>query len=228
MPWTPPVTEAHLRRLLAAVARSIPAGGVIRASAPWTHECALHWLLSLAMARLRRAGLSAGVRGATYRGLAAPPRPPAQIAVLLDAPAYPDLGPWLSPPPGQVNILAGPAGDFRAMGARPCFLAAGRDPDFPRRAASYRQTLAAALDAAGAGAWDAALLNGLGCDLPAGSAIPKIAAGGSLPTQWLMWTEVMRRGIDVRGRLDAMGSACPERARRRFALRRRVTPGSRA
>lgn len=170
MPWEPPLIERHFESLTELCRQARLSEGILIVAGEWTHESALHFLLAVSVARWRRGGLRVSVAGNPYVGTSAPPRPlHADIAILLEAPAYPDLGAWLVREPDSVAVLVGPQEDCaRAFQRQADFVASGHDPDFHSRVESAIRL------------WDTVfcevpedcqlvfLLNALGCDVPWG------------------------------------------------------------
>jgi hypothetical protein len=235
IPWTPPEFESNVQALIHLCLQRRASGGGIVLGAGWPYESAVFRLLAVAATRLRRAGLAVEVCGTPYCSLAAPRRPEADIAILLDAPSYASLDGWLESKRGQVTVLVGPEADWLLATALPIdFLAEGADAGFSDRAARHVRSLRDLWRGAASEVRSALLVNALGCDvpadlvaLPAGAPFLPVGDGEfvTLPSQWLAWQAIAEfaEELDRAWESEATRRAPPallERAAYRFGARR--------
>lgn len=234
IPWTPPEFEWKVGALIGLCLERRACGGRVVIGAGWPYESAVFRLLAVAATRLRRSGLSVAVCGTSYCALAAPARPKADIAILLEAPGYAALDPWLETRRGQAVVLVGPEADWRLGADLPIdFLAEGADPGFPDRAARHAGYIRDLWKCADPEVRSALLLNALGCDVSQGflsesGEAPFLAVGDddllTLPGQWLVWQAIapFADELNETWERDATRRAPPpllERAGHRLALR---------
>ncbi len=131
---------------------------VVRVSGDASTEAPLMAALATMASRLRRMGLTVNERGEVLHSVEAPGRPEGEVAILLEAPFYEDLGTWVEEHARQTVILTGHDDEWRRVGVAPD-IALAPFPEIGLEAWRARWREAALRGE------DGALSAGLGCDL---------------------------------------------------------------
>ena len=138
--------------------------------------------------------------GEVFTHAEAPALPTAGVAILLEAPAFAELGRWASPPPGCVTLLAGWVEDWRSA------------PDIlyerPRAApifARYLDLLAEAGETGSTAVTDAMLIAASGVDflcdaLRRGAAPPFATSSKVIEVNRPVFLSARERAVARRGR----------------------------
>lgn len=112
----PMAVEMAAAPLMEAVVLRRP---LVRISGDASAEAPLLAALATMASRLRRLGLAVIVRGEALYSVEPPDRPAGEVAILLEAPFYEDLGEWTEEWPGQTVILAGHDVEWNRAGILP-------------------------------------------------------------------------------------------------------------
>jgi hypothetical protein len=173
--------EAMVGRLLGLCQSRLPGGGSIVVAGDWRSEATLYTVLARVMGRLKRSGLTTAVLGSPFIEAKAPQRPKAHVTLLLEAPSYSALGPWLETWPGGVALLGGLAEEWIR---EPAFRIVEPSMAHVEEAlASLRAEMRSALAGADRAKRIAAVAAGLGCD------VPRAAFDTQEPPSWLVPVE---------------------------------------
>lgn len=158
--------QAEVCRLVECCSHLHRTGGVLPVMAQWPNETLLFRTLAVAASRMKRWGLAVCVEGFIYGRAEPPSRPDADVAILVGASMYSNLGSWMEERPGKVVLLAGCERGLR--GTAP-YRICSRDESITIRAMSReREAARAALSAEDPAQVQGMLSAAMGCDLPPG------------------------------------------------------------
>lgn len=157
--------ETQAKRVISIVQSRVGGGGVVRLTGDWKCESSFYLVLSLAITRLRRLGLTVAVHGEVFNLAKLTEPPETDIAVLLEAPAYQSWKHWVLRKPGQLTLLTGSQFDWRDDPVD--FVLSCGDGKVAEPVESYRDTYRALwTESPDSALSDALTMNALGVDCP--------------------------------------------------------------